>query len=89
MMESKLYNKLYAQRIHAKKRAIERYGLELNQEDFKKLNDLARSSPVIKRMSNRLTLRKMVFNEDVIRVIYDSHRNQIVTFLPQKREDFI
>jgi hypothetical protein len=80
--------KTFGQRLHAKKRALERYGLDLTDEFYAELNSLASSAPVLERQSNRLTIRKFFFQNHPIRVVYDSHRKQIVTFLPQKREDF-
>lgn len=74
--------------IHARKRAAERYGLDLTEDDYQKLNDLARSATVVKRTSNRLTVRVIQVNGYPYRVVYDSGRHQIVTFLPQKRRDF-
>lgn len=85
MMTEKTFN----QRLHAKKRAFERYGLDLTNELYAELNTLAASATVLERQSNRLTIRKIIFKTYPIRVVYDSHRKQIVTFLPQKRADFV
>lgn len=81
-------SKKIAQRIHAKRRAAERYGLALNKEQYDQMNELARSATVLERQSNRLTIRRIVMDGSPIRVVYDASRHQIVTFLPQKRRDF-
>jgi hypothetical protein len=70
------------QRLHAKKRALERYGLDLTDDLYTELNSLAASASVLIRQSNRLTIRRIFFKEFPIRVVYDSHRKQIITFLP-------
>lgn len=81
-------SKTIAQRIHAKRRASERYGLDLNKEKYDQLCEFARSATVLERQSNRLTVRRIMMDGSPIRVVYDASRHQIVTFLPQKRRDF-
>ncbi len=75
-------NKSFNQRIHAKKRALERYGLKLNQELYEELSARARRAPVHLRQSNRTTIRIIYYEGEFLKVVYDSHRHQIVSFLP-------
>lgn len=76
--------KKLAQRKHAKRRANERFGLTLNRHQ---LADVARQiqsgkSVFVRRQSNRVTVHQVSVGEAVCQVVYDSARNQIVTFLP-------
>lgn len=78
----KRHLKKEGQRTHAKKRALERYNLELNQDSYNELSEKAKQATVIKRTSHRVTIREIVHNGEMMKVVYDSKRHQIVTFLP-------
>jgi len=81
-----LRSKKHAQRHHAKQRAYQRYGWNLNKHD---LNLLAKriqrgDGRFVERQSNRVTVWDIDINGETARVIYDSQRHQIVTFLPKE-----
>lgn len=80
--------KKIAQRIHAKRRMLERFNVVINRKDLHEIALLIRNNKAkfSYRISSRLTrwvvsdfyqLPKMV-------VIYDSRRNQIITVMPYK-----
>lgn len=77
-------DKKLAQRIHAKYRAQQRYGLSLNRHDLRRLVDQiqAGNAQVIKRSSLRVSVLELAIDGLVFRVVYDHKRKNIVTFLP-------
>lgn len=81
------YSKTKCQRLHAKKRASERYDLELNRKQLDQIVELIQTNQAffIKRRSNRITLFQVYFEDQWLKVVYDSVRKNIVTFLPQKK----
>lgn len=84
MKMSKKLTKASCQRAHAKRRALQRYSLILNRQD---LDDIvskikSRDAEFVERQSNRVTIWRLSFKETLIRVVYDSLRHTIVTFLP-------
>ena len=81
-------SKAEGQRIHAKRRALERYGVEFNREDLDRIIQQIRSktrSISYFRITNRLSLHKVFYeNIDVpLFVVYDKSRGTIATFLTQ------
>lgn len=90
-------SKASAQYLHAKKRAQERYGLELTKESYLALcRDIQEGrGTCLGKQSNRLSVWKLqiVVHPEVARgpkmtivtsanVVYDKQRHTIVTFLP-------
>jgi len=72
------------QRKHAKQRAAERYGLELNRKD---LADMSRDikcgkASLIEQTSNRVGVYLLYKDGRMFKVVYDKKRDTIVTFLP-------
>jgi len=74
------------QRNHAKKRAFERYGLELNSQQYKEMCNILSSGKgkFILRQSNRRSIVSFNYNNKNYYVAYDKNRKQIATFLTQK-----
>jgi len=77
-------SKKRAQRIHAKRRAVERYGSELSNS---KLNEICKSiqsnkGTFLGRSSHRTTIWEVNYNNIVYKVVYDKNRKSIVSFLP-------
>lgn len=75
------------QRAHSKLRAYQRYDLELNRKDLDTIVKQIQSSKdafFIKRKSNRVTLWHVLYNKKSLKVVYDSDRKNVVTFLPWK-----
>lgn len=79
-MPSKKINQKY----HAKYRAKERYGLTINKEKYQKLVEKIRSGKSIssEKQSNRITIHTLMFEDELVRVVYDKNRKTVVTFLP-------
>lgn len=73
-----------AQQIHAMNRARERHGLNLTLDLFLDLSRLAMKAPVLERQSNRISVREINHEGHRLVVVFDSHRGQIVTFLPSR-----
>jgi hypothetical protein len=72
-------------RKHAKRRAFERYGLELNKADYNacvKIIQDAQSEPILEQ-SNTRTWHKIKYKDKEALVVYDRKRHGIVTFLPK------
>lgn len=81
-------SKLKAERIHAKRRFLERFGLELNRSEYADLVKQIQSGKAqfVSRSSNRITKWIVKYvgggkNEQLI-AVYDKMRHSIVTFYP-------
>lgn len=85
-------SKASAQYLHAKKRAAERYGLELNREIYGRLCQAIQDGKgqCMGKQSNRLSVwriqvitgAEVPFKATECNVVYDKQRHTIVTFLP-------
>lgn len=74
-------------RIHAKQRAIQRYGVTINERKRREIINLIRSGNVgkfVKRHSVRVSEWEIPLNGEIFRVLYDKKRKDIATFLPPK-----
>lgn len=84
-------SKARAQRIHAKRRAYQRYGLVLNKWDLRELVTAIQSNKAthVEKRSNRVSEWDVQFHGETVRVVYDNMRKTIVTFLemPIRRAD--
>ena len=73
------------QRIHAKKRAKERFGIDLNRHEYAKLvEDInTRRAALVGKISKRIEVYVIYFkNGSKAHAIYDRTRKTIATFLP-------
>lgn len=79
-------SKAKAQRHHAKRRAFERYGLQLNRAAYQALVAQIHSgqSVCVERQSLRIAVHRVVYEQQVYHVVYDRVRKTIVTFLPKE-----
>lgn len=80
-------NRREAIRVHAKRRAAERYGLCFGDIGEAKIvaaiQNPKESGAVFRwRTSNRVTVFDVPFRGQIVRVAYDKDRKAIVTFLP-------
>ena|SRR3989344_2761338 len=77
-------DKRYALRMHAKRRAFERYGITLNRHDVKQIVQMIRdgSGKFLRRQSRIRVHWEVEFRSVKMRVVYDSLRDEIITFLP-------
>jgi hypothetical protein len=91
-------NKASAQYLHAKRRAMERYGIILDKDSYLALcRDIQEGrGECLGKQSNRLTVWRIsaeAFNIEKGRhpvkanVVYDKTRHRIVTFLPRDITD--
>lgn len=81
-------DKKIAQRIHAKRRAEQRFGLTLNRRDMRQivLNIQSRNPELaqfVSRTSNRVTLWRIYWDGGWYKVVYDTNRGTLVSFLPE------
>lgn len=69
---------------HAKMRALERFGFELNNHDYNYLcNEIKNgNSKILHKQSNRVTIHSIFWKSVEMTVVYDKLRNTIVSFLP-------
>ena len=77
-----------ALRAHARRRALERYGIELTRE---KQNAIVRAIQkgqglFLRRQSLRVTEWNVAFEGKELRVIYDGKRKTLITCLPPREE---
>lgn len=72
------------QRYHAKKRAKERYDLELNRAKLEELVSMIQNGEAVKydQRSLRSASYIVIYEFQYLRIVYDRHRKTIVTFLP-------
>lgn len=79
-------NKVFAQQKHARSRAIQRFDVELSNDDLRVLVSLIQAGKAIfiERQSNRITVFSILFKGKVLYPVYDSSRKSIATFLTQK-----
>jgi hypothetical protein len=81
--KSKKLTKAQAERVHAKKRAKERYNLDLNRFDLREIIQQIslKQAKLLENKTNRLALYQIDVKGISCKVIYDRQRKQIVTFL--------
>lgn len=80
-----IMKKYRSQRIHAKKRFCQRFGLDLTSGS---LSELARQirdgeAEFVFRQSNRVSVWDVTYQKRTFRVIYDGRTKEIVTVLPE------
>lgn len=82
-------SKRKAQQRHARRRARERYGIELGRSTRQEIITAIHGgrSTFIRRQSHRVTVHDVLLDDgDHVRVVYDSQRHEVVTFLPRPFE---
>lgn len=78
-------DKALAQRLHAKRRA-RRYGLDVTTDDLAAMVwqiQLGEGAWFVKRQSNRVSHFLVQWGDQLLPVVYDRLRKEIVTFLPR------
>lgn len=70
--------------LHAKRRAMQRYGLDLNKSLHKQLAQAIRDghATFVKRRSRTRTVWLVELEGRKIRAVYDSNQHNLVTVLP-------
>jgi hypothetical protein len=71
---------------HAKRRAMERYGIVLNQEVHRAIVEQIQRGDWLdfKRLTNSRTRFEIGFQGKQMRVIYDKNQHNLVTMLPPR-----
>mgnify|MGYP006189081269 CR=1 FL=1 len=74
------------QRRHAQKRALQRYGIDLTKSTRDALIKRIQSGDYefCEKQSNRVTHFVMKLDGELVRLVYDKLRREIVTFLPSE-----
>ena len=81
-------NKTQCQRIHAKRRAYERFDLELNRHQLRDLVQQIQNGKAehIESQTNRVSIKRVTFEGKKYTVAYDKTRQTIITFLPEEEQ---
>lgn len=81
-----LKNKKYAQRFHAKKRAAQRFGLDLTTDKQRQIVRLIQlgKGRFVKHESNSRSHWVIEWEGQLLRVVYDKVRKELVTVLPKE-----
>ena len=76
--------KSWAQQKHAVRRASERYELAITADELAEIVKMIQHNQIItsEKQSNRVTIKKLIYKERIIRVVYDKIRKTVVSFLP-------
>lgn len=72
-----------AQRRHAKRRAAQRFGVNVGTETLRAAVTAIQSGQAkhIETQSNRISVHELEIHGILMRVVYDKHRKEIVTVL--------
>ena len=81
--KKKTKTKAIGQRIHAKRRLYQRYGFEVNKNDYKAMCAMIQEGEGfnLKKLTNRVSLHLIQFNDEWLFPVYDHNLRQIATFL--------
>ena len=72
------------ERIHAKRRALERYGLSLTTGDLREIQQQIQTQEnalFVRRRSRRVSLWEVIYKNTPMYVVYDKLRDSVVTVL--------
>lgn len=76
-------------RLHARQRAVQRYGVSISEKKRREIINLIHSGNInwfVRRRSVRVTEWEIPLDGEVFRVLYDKNRKEIVTFLPHREK---
>lgn len=78
-------SKAHNQRIHSKRRALQRHGIKMTDEEYEEIIDVIRKQLDIAhfKITNTRVLHIVPIGDRVIPVIYDRTRKTIATVLPK------
>jgi hypothetical protein len=76
-------DKKTCQDLHARRRAKERFGLVFESKDQQKITKKIQAGEAyfIKQQSDRISIYDVKYNGSLIRIVYDSGTQQIVTVM--------
>lgn len=85
MAKPRRVTKTEAQRIHFKRRFLERHGITLNRHDIRHIAASLRDGKgkLISKQTNRVSIVAINFREEEYVIIYDRQRQTPVTVLPK------
>ena len=77
------------ERQHARQRAEERYDIDYNRHARRDIIAAIQQNKgiLVKRQSCRVTIWYVEYNGEHVKVVYDSNRKEIVTFLPVWKDE--
>lgn len=75
--------KAKAERKHAKRRMVERFGIPIGDETIREIVAAIQkgTATFIAKQSNRVTLWELKIHDQLARVAYDKHTKEIITVL--------
>lgn len=78
------------ERMHARQRAKERFGVNLKNKDLATLVTMIQkgNAEFLRRQSKRVTIWRVRYAEKTMVVVYDTLRHMIVTFLGRRKPYF-
>jgi hypothetical protein len=78
-----------SQAIHARRRSLERYGIDLSsRKQILIVGKIQRGeSEMVERQSLRISVHEVELEDEKLRVVYDKNRQSIVTVLPKGCDD--
>jgi phage FluMu gp28-like protein len=84
-------NKAEGQNKHAKQRAMERYGIDLNRHKRLEIVHMIQhgKATCVRKQSHRVSIFSLQYENQEIVVVYDKQRKTLASFLPleAKEED--
>jgi hypothetical protein len=77
-------SKAVCQQLHARRRALERYGIGFNKAMRRQMLEMIErhQTTLLSKQSARVSLREAVLEGRQVRFVYDRKRKRVVTFLP-------
>lgn len=77
-------NKAEAQNRHAKRRAMERYEIDLNRHKRLEIVHMIQTgkAQLVRKQSHRVTIFSLQYEGKEVVVVYDGQRKTLATFLP-------
>jgi hypothetical protein len=84
MKEGRMRSKKSCQYLHAKRRCLERYRLEITKSNYKQMVAMVQNEngTFVRSDSNQISIWIITFKGIEMKVAYDCHRHSIATFLP-------
>jgi len=79
--------KAKAQTRHAKRRAMERYGITMNTESLVRQIQTGQDAIFVWKQSRRVSHWDVVYKGEMLRVVYDKERQTVITVLPKEARD--
>lgn len=84
MAKKKVKTKAESERVHAIRRAQDRFGVTLNRDGYDHLCSLIKTgrAEFVRRQSHRVTVFRLTLGDQPCHAVYSTATHQIVTFMP-------